>query len=660
MPPLLVPLGTALVGAGAISATGTTAAILAGTGTVGAIGHAVIGTAITIGISYAVAKLTAPALPRPSDGSIEFMQPIPARFFTYGNMKISGPIMLLELALRSDNKPSGSLFKITGFGTRELAAFTKLFVDGNDDTHLLEYPAANPDNSLHVNPVRQANDGTNFGFLKLHFGANDQLADAALVAAGWWDDTHRLRGVPYCMARLESHSSSKAAQWQEAFPNGPLEIAVAGGAKIYDPRKDSTFPAGPGTPPAWPAGNGPHRQNDEKTWQWSDNQRLVCLDWITSKWGYQKPFSRIDWSTWIPQINMADEAVPIKAGGTERRYRIATKVSMDEPRSRVLQRILEAGDQQLFMTSDGLIGSRGGKWQAPSVTLAVDQMVEAFFQHGVAKMDRCNEFELTCFLAERNYAEFELENFEDTNDPDHKAGIIRRQKLELTQVPSSGQAQRLAKIYMSKRSPKWSGHVKTGFRGLNALNQSAVNLTFSELHTANDPFNGPYWINGKIDFLADKTGITFPVASADPTAYDWTVAEEKPVPAAPSNGSEGGLAIVITSPAAGAHVAGTVTITAATTATPEKPVQGVTFRRGGPKEGVLIGDDTTGPSWTATWNTTALADGRYMLTAQARNKDNRSVYTTTMVEVDNVAVKAMSPAEREAAKNWIEGDFAIV
>ena len=53
--------------------------------------------------------------------------------------------------------------------------------------------------------------------------------------------------------------------------------------------------------------------------------------------------------------------------------------------------------------------------------------------------------------------------------------------LELNQVPSNSQAQRLAKIYMSKRNPKWSGQVRTNFAGLNAIGQSAVNLSFDEL-----------------------------------------------------------------------------------------------------------------------------------------------------------------------------------
>ena len=107
---------------------------------------------------------------------------------------------------------------------------------------------------------------------------------------------------------------------------------------------------------------GAHRQNNKDTWEFSDNQRLCTLDWLTWPEGYGKDWSRIHWDSWVPQINLADQNVALKAGGTEKRYRVATRVSYDEPRSRVLHRLLQAGDQQLYTTADGLIGSRGGVW----------------------------------------------------------------------------------------------------------------------------------------------------------------------------------------------------------------------------------------------------------------------------------------------------------
>ena len=136
-------------------------------------------------------------------------------------------------------------------------------------------------------------------------------------------------------------------------------------------------------------------------------------------------------------------------------------------------------------------------------------------------------------LPERDYTEFELEPFALAGDAEHAAGIIRRTPLELTQVPSNAQAQRLAKIYMAKRNPEWSGQVRTTFAGLDALGEDKVSLSFAELD-----LDGPFWINGQISFLPDRTGLTFPVASADPASYTWATSEEKPAPAAPPDEEE--------------------------------------------------------------------------------------------------------------------------
>jgi hypothetical protein len=492
---------------------------IVGVGVAGAVLHTAVSVAVTVGASYAIAKLTAPPIPRPSNGAFEFKQPIPTRFFTYGGVKISGPILFLETS--NGNR---HLNKITAFGTRELDAFVKYFLDGIDNTSLA-VPVVGQPGVFEIPVLRDV--GGSHGFARYHIGDPDQVADDRAVTelgthpSNPWTTSHRLRGIPYAYALMYSGSVSAFPQ---AFPNGAIEFSVVGGVKVYDPRKDSTN-----------GGSGSHRMNNPDSWEYSDNQRLCALDWLTWPEGYAKDWPRIDWASWVPQINLADENVPLKGGGTEKRYRVATKVSYDEPRSRVLHRLLQAGDQQLFTTADGLIGSRGGKWVAPTVSLSAEaDFNEAFFQHGVSMMERVNEFQLTCMLPERDYSEFELEPWGNKTDPEYIAGIRRRVPLDLNMVPSQTQAQRLAKIYMAKRNPRWSGTVRTNFAGLDALGEDKISLQFAELHTTADPFDGPFWINGQIAFLPDRTGVTFPVASADPDSYTWVPStDEQDLPEAP-------------------------------------------------------------------------------------------------------------------------------
>lgn len=509
----LVAAGGAAVSGGV--AAGGVAGLFGLTGITATIVNVGVGTALALGASFVAAKLTPqPKQPKPSDGSVEFKQPLPPRFFTYGKVKISGPVLLLELNDQETGPWSGDsvrLLKIVAFGTRELAFMDPFYLDGTALT--LAAGVGSSDGSF----INWTYSGSHGGVLRTHLGQPSQAADTMLMElATFWTSAHRLRGIPYAAAELES---VPATDWQEAFPNGESNFACVGGVRLYDPRKDSTN-----------GGSGSHRMTDQSTWEFSDNQRLAALDWITWPDGYGKAWSRIDWASWVPQINLADENVALKAGGTEKRYRIATRVSYDEPRSRVLHRIMQAGDQQLYTTANGLIGSRGGVWQTPTVDLAVERFPEAHFTHGVPTLDRINEFQLTAMLPEKDYAEYDLEPWAYAADPDHVAGIIRRAPLDLSQVPSNAQAQRLAKIYMSKRNPRWSGEVRTTFAGLDALGQSAVNLSFAELDVPDDNFNGPFWVNGKVSFLPDRTGLTFPVASADPSSYDWDSDEENPIP----------------------------------------------------------------------------------------------------------------------------------
>jgi len=59
---------------------------------------------------------------------------------------------------------------------------------------------------------------------------------------------------------------------------------------------------------------------DPDTWQWSDNQALCLLDALLQNPIRAYTLNRIDLQTFIDAANLADELVPLKAGGTVKRY----------------------------------------------------------------------------------------------------------------------------------------------------------------------------------------------------------------------------------------------------------------------------------------------------------------------------------------------------
>lgn len=497
---------------------------ITGVGVAGAVLHTVVGGTLIVGGSVLAQRLLTPQIKAdPSRGMIEFQQTKPSRFFYYGRNRISGPLALLVVLDSNSEITNVQLNKIVLLGSREYEECEKFSL--NDEgpwTFTAGYFAG-----------QYIQDGEDHVAVQLHLGSPDQTADAILVAgsAGLWTTDHRLRGIPYAILwqGVAGSEDERPANFMAVYGgNGQKEFrGIFKCAQVYDPRKDSTN-----------GGTGAHRTDDPSTWEFSDNQRLCTLDWLTYADGYGKSWDRIDWASWVPQIDLADEDVALKAGGTEKRYRVATKVSYDEPKGRVLRRLLEAGDQQLYYTDDGLIGSRGGEWVEPDVTLTAERMPEFSFAAGVPLIDRRNEFALSCMLPSHGFVEVDLEPYVLTDDPAYLAGIIRKGELALTQVPSHAQAQRLAKIYASKANAPWIGQVRTDFSGLHALNQSVVALSIEKLGFEEMPF----FIDGKVALLADRTGITFGARAADPTAYDWDEdTEETDPPPIPDLNGQGGF-----------------------------------------------------------------------------------------------------------------------
>jgi len=117
-------------------------------------------------------------------------------------------------------------------------------------------------------------------FQKTQLGACPE-SSALTVTAGIstapsaWTSAHKLSGLAAAIWRLRFDGKGKF------FQNGvPSPTWVARGIKVYDPRKDSTYPGG----------SGSHRWNDEGTWEYDDNPYLSGLAWCI---GYHQNGKRV-------------------------------------------------------------------------------------------------------------------------------------------------------------------------------------------------------------------------------------------------------------------------------------------------------------------------------------------------------------------------------
>lgn len=169
-------------------------------------------------------------------------------------------------------------------------------------------------------------------FLRVHDG-RQTAADSMLVEVFGshpdrpWASTAVLRGVAYGVLAFKFD--------EEIWTGIPEARFVVRGARLYDPRKDTTA-----------GGSGAQRWSDLETWTFSENpvvQIYNLLRGLTladgTVYGLGVPESRLPLSTWSAAMNVCDEAVSVSGGGTRPRYRAGIEISVDQEPLDVIEEI---------------------------------------------------------------------------------------------------------------------------------------------------------------------------------------------------------------------------------------------------------------------------------------------------------------------------------
>src|SRR3546814_2486427 len=84
-----------------------------------------------------------------------------------------------------------------------------------------------------------------------------------------WTSQHKLSGIAHALWAVRYDAKG------DHFAAGVPEPQWIGKwVRVYDPRKDSTYPGG----------SGSHRALNESTYEWSDNPALHALTWALGRW----------------------------------------------------------------------------------------------------------------------------------------------------------------------------------------------------------------------------------------------------------------------------------------------------------------------------------------------------------------------------------------
>lgn len=290
--------------------------------------------------------------------------------------------------------------------------------------------------------------------IKSKLGSEDQEAFQELIEAfpDQWTADHRLRGIVVTLARYISPGTDNP-QFMRTWPRGfdDIELLVRG-QKIFDPRA-----------------SGQHYANPS-SYRWSDNGPLCALWFLTApemNGGMGLGFERWDLDDIAIVANQADELLPSKSG-QERRSVCSGSFNTATQRSEILADILASTGVRPVRLQNGKMSLRLES-ENPEIsgTIEKDDIVDVVYG-GADLVNDVNEFSLFYLSPERGWkmAELGIGAMDWSKDSQSIADSGKRpHSLRFNFCPQSGQAQRLARIAISRmRSPR--GELTTWLGGL--------------------------------------------------------------------------------------------------------------------------------------------------------------------------------------------------
>lgn len=450
----------------------------------------VLSAGIGLGLNFAASLLLpGPSKPKPKDVQGVVRASVSARARHYGRGRWGGSLSLIE-------SQEGALYQVVCLGQGPIDAIETYIVDDRLLTVDVDgWATSDPYGGITVQILSR-------------LGTTTQAAYQPLIdnlPTGVWTSEHRARGI--ADALLIANPVTQEA-FATIYPNRIPTLNVIGrGALVFDPRDSSTA--------------------------WSSNLPLCLRDYLTSEEGARIPASMIDDVTFAAAADIADEDVPIKAGGTIKRYHGALSYSFDEEPRSVLERFLAAMDGRTYLTPEGKIGLLVGKWVAPTVTITDDHILEYDMEDGSGAHLSANEILVKYTQVEANYAETTADAWRDETSI-AAYGVLSRSP-EIYEIQHHNHARRIAKILAHRANPRWKGTIRTHLFGMHALDQRWITVQLGDLDIDED-----FEVMGfKLDTTTSPVSVILTVQSFSSDAYDFNPAtEEGTAPAVPDDVEE--------------------------------------------------------------------------------------------------------------------------
>jgi hypothetical protein len=289
-------------------------------------------------------------------------------------------------------------------------------------------------------------DGTT-EVVRVWFGRGDQTTPPVQITDDypWAADTKRLfkttdawqgRTVMWAILR-EGSAEARQERWP-SWP--PLVEVLADWSKVWDPRDEAQDP------------------DDPDTWTFSDRASLCILDAARQNPIKPYPLDNLLLDTFTGAADIDDEDVPLKGGGSEKRYTIGgTLVWQDAELEQQLEPMFDACAARPIRVA-GQLGIAPGVWIEPDYTLT-DLLTGGFSIVGVQEGDLPTQLRTSYTSPERLYEDAELEPYDIPGAEAEDGGIPSVRELDLRLAGSPTQAMRVQKIEgaRSRQQRRFSG-----------------------------------------------------------------------------------------------------------------------------------------------------------------------------------------------------------
>lgn len=258
---------------------------------------------------------------------------------------------------------------------------------------------------------------------------------------------------------------------------------------------------------------------------WSDNAAAVIRDFMVSPSGMRIPTEVVSTplalQAWKAAFNRAAEAIPLKTGGSEPRYRLWGAYKFSQLPGSVLETMLVNCDARPIMTRDGGVAIEIRGAQAPTVVLDKTLITACVsITRGMDVRSTANKVTAKFLSKDDDYQLVDADPWLNEASISDRGEIS--EDVEFAWSPSHGQTRRLMKLRAYRLDPEWIMTVNCRLGALAAFQEPFVTVDYTI---------GPMRIFGTFEIdkftwnLAEKgllRSITIALRSLDVTvAYAW-------------------------------------------------------------------------------------------------------------------------------------------